>query len=148
MPQPRDNFRLIVSVVVLDGHGRLLLVQEAKPELRGRWNLPGGHMDHGELPPAAATRELYEETWVNLPMEGLLECYCTAEAVRFVFVARADRPVARPGDDILAVRWSTVDELLAMPQADLVAPHEFRMIAAALGAGRRHDPAMFVCSYR
>jgi 8-oxo-dGTP diphosphatase len=40
--------------------GRLLLVREHG----GRWSTPGGHLDFGEAPAAAAVRETLEETGV------------------------------------------------------------------------------------
>ncbi|MFF4651257.1 NUDIX hydrolase [Streptomyces sp. NPDC001380] len=47
-------------VLALDGAGRTLLTRVDRP---GRsWEVPGGHLDPGEPPHAAAARELAEET--------------------------------------------------------------------------------------
>ena len=67
----RPQFRLIASVVVPNQAGGILLVQEAKVAYRGQWNLPGGHIDHGEAPITAAIRELREETNITAEMCGL-----------------------------------------------------------------------------
>lgn len=47
--------------VVIDA-GRLLLVRRANAPDAGRWSLPGGRLEPGELPPEAAARETMEET--------------------------------------------------------------------------------------
>ena len=45
---------------IVEHEGRILLVREH----RGRWSTPGGHLDFGESPAAAAAREALEETGV------------------------------------------------------------------------------------
>lgn len=53
-----------VAVVVEDPRGRVLLLLRGPtaPWMPGRWNLPGGKIDHGESAYEAATRETREET--------------------------------------------------------------------------------------
>lgn len=51
--------REVALVMAYDAHGRLLL---GRRHDNGRWSLPGGHADEGELPEEAARRELFEET--------------------------------------------------------------------------------------
>ena len=66
-----------VAVVLLpdaEGRGCFLLTKRA-PTLRshtGQWALPGGRMDAGESPEAAALRELDEEVGLKLGVEKLL----------------------------------------------------------------------------
>jgi hypothetical protein len=55
--------RASVRVMVLDGRGRLLLLNTrdpARPWFEW-WELPGGGIEQGETPHDAALRELYEE---------------------------------------------------------------------------------------
>lgn len=58
---------LIAScVMLLDSQGRILLVRYAPGQpIAGDWWLPGGMLDHGEDPCAAARRETYEEIGVE-----------------------------------------------------------------------------------
>lgn len=54
--------------VVLDGRGRVLLIRRA-PDVYldpGRWELPGGKMDHGEALTEALEREVGEETGLSV----------------------------------------------------------------------------------
>ncbi|MGW6940047.1 NUDIX domain-containing protein [Streptomyces xanthophaeus] len=57
------------SVVIRDAQGRVLIVD---PVHRERWNLPGGHVEAGEVPSAAARREVREELGLDLETGDLL----------------------------------------------------------------------------
>lgn len=64
-----ENVRLTADAVVFgkqDGRLHLLLIQRAYDPYAGKWALPGGHIDAGEYPFDAATRELMEETGLVL----------------------------------------------------------------------------------
>ncbi|MEW1657771.1 NUDIX domain-containing protein [Streptomyces sp. NPDC057555] len=57
------------GAVVSDEDGRVLIV---KPTYKPGWNLPGGHIDEGELPRAACARELREELGIEQAVGPLL----------------------------------------------------------------------------
>jgi 8-oxo-dGTP pyrophosphatase MutT (NUDIX family) len=58
------ELRLGARVLVLDPHDRVLLIHARDPDEPASewWELPGGGIDPGETPQAAASRELAEET--------------------------------------------------------------------------------------
>lgn len=141
-PTDRPVFLVHASVAVMDGD-RILMVQEEKPALHGRWNLPGGHVDHGESPNDAAVREAREEVGLTLTMSGVVGVYANPKSVRFVYRAEANGEQPAPGDEILAVRWVLLDDLLATPDAELVSPASLRLIVADL-RGRQPVPLEFV----
>ena len=58
---------LTASAVVFDGGGRVLLVQHLGS---GLWLYPGGHLEDGEGPGAAAVRETLEETGLRVRAVG------------------------------------------------------------------------------
>jgi 8-oxo-dGTP pyrophosphatase MutT (NUDIX family) len=59
-----DPVHVTGSAIVLDGDGGRTLLHHHKR--LGRWLQPGGHVDPGETPAAAALREAREETGVPL----------------------------------------------------------------------------------
>jgi 8-oxo-dGTP pyrophosphatase MutT (NUDIX family) len=66
--------RIFASIALVDARGWVLLQERDEhpvidPE---KWGFPGGHVEPGETPEAAAYRELEEETGVALP-RGTLE---------------------------------------------------------------------------
>ncbi len=123
----RPRFLIHASVAVTSA-GRILMVQEEKPESRGKWNLPGGHVDHGEPLVRAAERELREETNLTLDLRGLIGVYQTPQSLRFVFRAELGSADPSAGHEILAVRFMAPDEILALPDEQLVSQRVLRQI--------------------
>ncbi|ACZ32065.1 NUDIX hydrolase [Xylanimonas cellulosilytica DSM 15894] len=124
-----------VTVVVRDDDGRLLLAQRADT---GRWALVSGIVDPGEEPAVAATREVAEETCVDVVVQALAAVSTTPELVypngdRSVYLdllftarpasVRAVAAAAVGDDENLAVGWFVPD---ALP-ADLMDSTRFRL---------------------
>ncbi|MEZ0094682.1 NUDIX hydrolase [Streptacidiphilus sp. EB129] len=61
---PKSHVVTTAFALVLDAEERTLLTRVDRPG-RG-WEVPGGHLDPGERPVAAAVRELAEETGLRL----------------------------------------------------------------------------------
>lgn len=136
------EIRVHVSVV-LQREGRLLLVQEGKPSSRGRWNLPGGHLEPRERFLDGACREAREETGLVVDIVSLLGLYSgmlsrRIHSVRVVLHARQVDPAAEPvaGDQILDVRWASVREIVDAADAELLAPAMLRAITRDVSTGR------------
>lgn len=60
-----ESRKVFVRVLMRDGHGRILIVADKSKRSR-KWNLPGGKVEIGEAPEAAARREVLEETGLSL----------------------------------------------------------------------------------
>lgn len=109
--------KIVVGAAVVDG-GRLLVAQRAEPpDMRGRWELPGGSVEDGESETDAVVRELHEELAYAVVVQGRLGPDVpvtgrTGESLvlRFYRCAPADGavPVAL---EHLALRWVAADEL-------------------------------------
>jgi ADP-ribose pyrophosphatase YjhB (NUDIX family) len=135
-PDNRCLFRLHASAALVDTSGRLLLVREAKQDSRGKWNLPGGHVDHGEFIADAARRETREETGLEVTFSGLVGVYSGPVSARFVFRAESMAGNARAGDEILDVRWAEIEQLLQTSDDELVSPATLKRVAQDLKRGR------------
>lgn len=61
--------RVAAGVLFRDGAGRVLLV---KPTYKDGWEIPGGYVETGESPRAAAVREVAEELGVHCDITDLL----------------------------------------------------------------------------
>jgi ADP-ribose pyrophosphatase YjhB (NUDIX family) len=61
--------RMAAGVLFTDAASRVLLLQ---PSYKSTWELPGGVVEAGESPRAAARRELREELGIELPVGSLL----------------------------------------------------------------------------
>uniref|UniRef100_UPI003F840177 NUDIX domain-containing protein n=1 Tax=Actinosynnema sp. TaxID=1872144 RepID=UPI003F840177 len=61
--------RIAAGVVLRDGAGRVLLLQTS---YKANWEVPGGVVEEGESPWAAAMRELREEVGLSRPLGRLL----------------------------------------------------------------------------
>ena len=104
---------------------RLLLVQRAEPPAAGRWSVPGGKVEAGELLAAAVEREVAEETgiavrcgsfigWVERIAEG--QHFVILDFEAHVVPGGDAAPVA--GDDASAARWVPTAELAALDLVD------------------------------
>lgn len=128
-----------VDIVVLAGsptHPSVLLIRRGSPPFEGMWALPGGFVDEGESLEQAATRELAEETALEVA-EPLVQVGAFGDPGRdprgwTVSVAYAARvgdhlPAVTAGDDAAEASWHRLD---ALPP--LAFDHD-RILATALG---------------
>jgi ADP-ribose pyrophosphatase YjhB (NUDIX family) len=113
------------AICALRRAGRVLLVQRAAMPGRGLWGFPGGMQELGETVFEAAVRELFEETGiVARPLDligqidrierdpdGRVRSHWTLLAV----AAEWERGEPDPGEDALAVAWTTPEELEHWP---------------------------------
>ena len=61
-----------VGAIVFDG-ARVLLVKRGHPPLKGEWSLPGGVVELGETLEQAVTREIFEETGLQVRVGPVVE---------------------------------------------------------------------------
>jgi ADP-ribose pyrophosphatase YjhB (NUDIX family) len=57
---------IIIAAALIEKDEKLLMVQEGREDVKGKWNLPAGHADLGEDPIKAVIREAKEETGLDV----------------------------------------------------------------------------------
>ncbi|MGW1023160.1 (deoxy)nucleoside triphosphate pyrophosphohydrolase [Streptomyces sp. NPDC002577] len=117
--------RIVVVGAALYDRGRLLAARRsAPPELAGRWELPGGKVEPGELPEQALVRELREELGVEaeavarVPGEWPLKPGYALQ----VWTARLLSGRPEPLQDHDDLRWLGPDEIWDVPWLDADVP--------------------------
>lgn len=82
--------KVAVAAVVMDEQRALLMRRAQRDSAHGRWILPGGHVDRGEVLEAACRREVVEETGLEVSLERLLGAYSYPgnPVVLIVYLAR------------------------------------------------------------
>lgn len=142
MPGPEPTPVAAVGAVVWKDD-RILLIQRGHPPRQGAWSLPGGRQQLGETVYEAVTREIREETGVEIRIldvaavvdlidrgpDGNISHHYTVVDV----VAEWVGGEARAGDDAAAAAWARRDELAAYALTPKM--HEVIAIAAAKRAG-------------
>jgi ADP-ribose pyrophosphatase YjhB (NUDIX family) len=99
--------KLVAGCLVIDA-GRVLLLRRAIPPRLGYWTFPGGYVDLGEMPDAAALRETVEEVGMNVAIERLLGVYADPQnpaAAVVVYLARPGRESPGLSDEASEVRY-------------------------------------------
>ena len=107
-----DDPKVAVIALILHG-GRVLLVQRAVDPAKGKWSLPGGYMDAGEMPHEALQRELDEEIGLPVHIGVLLDIFPMLNeqgarigiVLAFQAVPAGSAEIPFVADDVQAAAW-------------------------------------------
>jgi ADP-ribose pyrophosphatase YjhB (NUDIX family) len=78
--------KVAVGTIIETGASRVVLVRRAIEPGYGLWVFPGGYVDRGELPEAAAVREAREECGLDVQLDGLINIYAYAGRTPIIIV--------------------------------------------------------------
>lgn len=104
---------------IIEENNKFLLVKEAKKQCYGKWGFPSGHVEEDEYIFDAATREVKEETNLEVELNGLIAIYNNMfegfNSISFVFSSKLNnnnnnKLIARQGE-ILEIKWFSFDEI-------------------------------------
>jgi 8-oxo-dGTP diphosphatase len=109
---------------VIQRSGKVLMIRRANDPGHGLWSMPGGYVDRGEVVEEAATREVREETGLEVEIERLIGLFSEAgqPVIVAAFLAREAGGVLKAGDEALDVGFFDVQDLppLAFPRDRLI----------------------------
>ena len=144
----------VTVAAIIERDGRFLLVEEDTADGL-RLNNPAGHLDPGESPEQACTRETLEETAYGFTPTALLGVYLNrftktrtgvdTTYMRFAFVGTLGEhhPGLALDEGIVRTLWMTAEEIRACPER-----HRSPLLLRCLDdylAGQRH-PLALVCT--
>jgi ADP-ribose pyrophosphatase YjhB (NUDIX family) len=66
-----QNLNILVATYVCVGD-EILWIKRGTPPAIGKWAMPGGYMENDETPEAGASRELLEETGIDVPADNMI----------------------------------------------------------------------------
>lgn len=109
----------MIALVIHQDH--ILLVQRGVDPAKGRWALPGGYMDAGEMPANALQRELAEEVGLAVDVQDLIQIYPMNNGegrrvgivLAFTASPAGDLALDRIGDDVTDAGWFPPDAVPA-----------------------------------
>lgn len=106
----QQKFTASVVAVITNDEGKVLLLDHVlRP--RSGWGLPGGFIDRGEQPADAISRELLEETGIELTDVSIYRIRTVKRHIEMIFTAKAIGTPEIKSREITACRWCGSDEL-------------------------------------
>jgi 8-oxo-dGTP pyrophosphatase MutT (NUDIX family) len=113
VPKPRQAGRAILR----DDAGRVLLIHFVLPNMTF-WATPGGGMEPGETPLAAAIREVREELGIDVALEGPVH--------RAVGIFEFEGVLIENTDHFFYGRWNGTPRLIGVTESESAALTEAR----------------------
>lgn len=109
----------IVIGGLIEKDDKFLLVQEAKENCKGKWNIPAGRMEVNESVIDCLKREIKEETGCDIIPTGILEIgNKVLENDIFLSIIFGTKLIAEKIEynlnEILVVKWFSYDEIIKM----------------------------------
>jgi 8-oxo-dGTP pyrophosphatase MutT (NUDIX family) len=127
-----------VAGVVVDDDGRALILQRRD---NGRWEPPGGVLEHGETIDDGLRREVFEETGLKIepgPLTGVYQ-NMVGKIIALVFRCQPVEGQLTENAEARAFRWATSDDVRALMTEAYAVRVLDAMSGAASPAVRWHD---------
>ncbi len=111
------EIKVICGALIVKGD-KFVIVQEAKEYVRGKWNIPAGHLEADENILDATRREIKEETDLDIAIDGFIGVFQHKSSlgnniVGFWFKASVvNGELKHNNDELLNAKWVSFDEFL------------------------------------
>jgi len=105
------SFMVGAMGLIQDEHGRILILEHTyRREVP--WGLPGGWLKHAESPETGLTREVLEETGLNVRVDALLAAEFWGDTqLDLLFRCTVESGSYQSSDETGLHRWASLDEL-------------------------------------
>lgn len=110
---------IIITGGVIQEGDKFLLVQENKPNCRGLWSIPAGHLEKDEVLTDGAIREVREECGLEVELTGIAKIGSIPIPgncmVNIMFTTRVTGgQLTADGSEIMDTGWFTYEEIAGM----------------------------------
>jgi ADP-ribose pyrophosphatase YjhB (NUDIX family) len=111
------HYPAVAVDVIVEKENKLLLIRRKKEPYQYCLAIPGGFINEGERVEDAATREIREETNLEVEPKNILGVYSTphrdprGHVISVVFVGKIIKGEPKVGDDADNFEWLSVEEL-------------------------------------
>ena len=110
----------IVAGIILERDGKVLLIKENQNIDKGKWWIPAGGVEDGELIEEAAIRETYEESGFNVKISDVLCIYNKVlrgvdPVIGIIFKGQIiDGELHFDSEEIAEAKWFSYDEIISI----------------------------------
>ena len=116
--------KTIVAQVYVKKDNKILMVQENKEGIKGKWNMLAGKLEDGESIIEAAIRETKEETNLNVSIKGLIAIQETisslGQLVILYFLGEyVSGTIKYDKKEISDVKWMSEKEILSLDKKQI-----------------------------
>ena len=116
--------KTIVAQVYVKKDNKILMVQENKEGIKGKWNMPAGKLEDGESIIEAAIRETKEETNLNVSIKGLIAIQETVSSlgqlvILYFLGEYVSGTIKYDKKEISDVKWMSEKEILSLDKKQI-----------------------------
>ncbi len=113
---------IVVGVCIKNDNNEILMVQEAKDEIKGLFNIPAGKLDSSESIIDGAIRETKEETGFDVKLDSVLciQYLQNKSILKIVFNATIiSGNINFDKTEVMGIKWISIEELETMTKNEL-----------------------------